>query len=285
MSHYHDYDFANRMDAGTIKAIQAMDAAALFNGNMSREMEMCGFVPVTTGLLYAKRRGLKHAEVLKYANSGDVTNDKGRVVGYSSTIFYSDYLPAAKEAAGGKVGDLSDEQKKQLVSIARTTLDNFVRVGKAPEFKVTDERLLRVQGAFVTLQKQGQLRGCIGNIIGQEPLWQTVRNMVVAAASQDPRFKPVSADELKDIHVEVSVLSVPKRVTGSDDIMLGRDGVIVSDGKGHQGVFLPQVATETGWSKEEFLSQLCSQKAGLSADAWKDPGIELYTFTANVFSE
>jgi AmmeMemoRadiSam system protein A len=108
--------------------------------------------------------------------------------------------------------------------------------------------------------------------------------MAVAAASQDPRFSPLTAAELKDISLEISVLSKPRRVQDASEIQLGRNGVIVRQGD-HQGVFLPQVADETGWSKEEFLAQLCSQKAGLPPDAWRDPRTEIYVFTADVFAE
>jgi len=128
------------------------------------------------------------------------------------------------------------------------------------------------------------LRGCIGNIIGQQPLYLTVRDMAVESSSADPRFVPVSPDELKEIKIEISVLSEPKRVEDADGIKLGVHGVIVKSGY-RSGVFLPQVADETGWTKEEFLSNLCEGKAGLPADAWKDKKTELYVFTAQVFSE
>ena len=248
----------------------------MFNGNMSRKIEMCGFVPVTTVLLYAHLRGLNNTEILKYANSGDVTGDKSRVVGYSSTIIY-------KEEAGFQ--PLTQVQKDRLLALARRTVDNLVKNGKAAEVEEKDPRLSQAQGAFVTLTKNGQLRGCIGAIIGQKPLVQTIRDMAIAAASQDPRFPPVTADELKDIKVEVSVLSVPRRIKDASVIELGKHGVIVSDGGDHQGVFLPQVATETGWNKEQFLSELCSQKAGLAADCWKNPNNSLFSFTADVFGE
>jgi AmmeMemoRadiSam system protein A len=153
-----------------------------------------------------------------------------------------------------------------------------------PDIKSRDAKLNDVQGAFVTIRKHGVLRGCIGDIVGEEPLYKTVRDMAVAAVSQDPRFSPVLPAELKDIDVEISVLSKPRRVHDASEIQLGQDGVIVSEGD-HQGVFLPQVAAETGWSKEEFLAQLCSQKAGLAADAWKNPDTALYIFTADVFAE
>jgi len=118
----------------------------------------------------------------------------------------------------------------------------------------------------------------------QQSLVETVHDMAVAASSQDPRFSPVTPAELKDIDVEISVLSKPRKVKDASEIVLGKHGVIVSSGN-RQGVFLPQVADETGWSKEEFLSELCSQKAGLPPDAWKDPNVSLYVFTADVFSE
>jgi AmmeMemoRadiSam system protein A len=139
-------------------------------------------------------------------------------------------------------------------------------------------------GAFVTLNKQGDLRGCIGNLVGDKPLYLTIRDMAVEAAVGDPRFPAVELAELKDIKIEISVLSPLKRINSIDEIQLGTHGVLVRQGF-HSGVFLPQVATETGWSKEEFLSNLCAHKAGLSPDAWKDKSLEIYIFTAEVFSE
>ncbi len=274
MSHYYTYDVANSMDALTLNAIKAIDPEKFFEGCISRKMEMCGFVPVTTALIYAKLRGITQVEVLKHANSGDTSGDKSRVVGYGSVIFYQDRAADV----------LSVTEKNELLKIARGSVESFVKTGKAPQVKAMDARLAQVQGAFVTITKKGVLRGCIGNIIGQEPLYETVRDMAVAAASQDPRFPALKAGELKDIAIEVSVLSQPRRVKDASEIELGKDGVIVS-ANGHQGVFLPQVATETGWSKEEFLSQLCSQKAGLPPDAWKDPDTALYVFNADVFGE
>ena len=179
---------------------------------------------------------------------------------------------------------LNSEQKKELLNIARKTVETYVREKKIPDFKETDQDLLRQEGAFVTLHKNGELRGCIGNIIGIQPLWSTVRDMAVESSSRDPRFEPVSSGELKDIKIEISVLSQPKRVQDINEIKMGTHGVIVKKGL-NGGVFLPQVATETGWSRDEFLSNLCAQKAGLPADAWKDKKTELYIFTAQVFGE
>jgi len=284
MSHYYTYDVANSMDALTLQAIGEIDPKKFFEGNISRKMEMCGFVPVTTALLFAKMRGIKHVEVLKHANSGDTSGDKSRVVGYSSVIFYSQLLGQGN-AEDSQINALSPAEKKELLKIARHSIESFVKTGQVPDISTKDGRLNETEGAFVTITKHGVLRGCIGNIIGQEPLYKTVRDMAVAAASQDPRFSPLSATELKDIDLEISVLSKPRRVKDASEIQLGKHGVIVSK-DAHQGVFLPQVAKETGWSKEEFLSQLCSQKAGLPPDAWRDPNSALlYVFTADVFAE
>jgi AmmeMemoRadiSam system protein A len=151
--------------------------------------------------------------------------------------------------------------------------------------KESDPRLKEEEGAFVTIHRKGSLRGCIGNILGRQPLYLTIRDMAVAAASEDPRFPPVTAAELSVIDIEISVLSKPKVIKDVSEIKLGTHGVIVSRDAWHYGVFLPQVATETGWTKEEFLSELCSQKAHLPPDAWQDPRTKIEIFSADVFSE
>jgi len=282
MSHYLPYNENNARDKLTLQAVREMDPKKFFEGNISRKMEMCGFVPMTTALIYAKIRGIKQVDILQHANSGDASGDKSRVVGYSSIIFYNDLLGV--ESSNGGIKALNQADKNELLRIARSTIETFVKTGRTPDVTVKEARLSEVEGAFVTITEHGTLRGCIGDIVGQQALYKTVRDMAVAAASQDPRFNPLTAAELKDISVEISVLSKPRRVKDASEIQLGRHGVIVSRG-GRQGVFLPQVAQETGWSKEEFLSQLCSQKAGLPPDAWKDPGTDLYVFTADVFAE
>ena len=179
---------------------------------------------------------------------------------------------------------LTMDQKKTLLTIAKDTIGLYVNDGKILAVNNQDPRLSEEEGTFVTIHKFGQLRGCIGNILGNGPLYLLVREIAIASASQDPRFPSVKKEELKDLEIEISVLSKPKVITNIDEIKMGVDGVIVSQGF-HQGVFLPQVATETGWSKEEFLSELCSQKAGLSRDCYKNPETTIRIFTANVFSQ
>ncbi len=286
MSHFHKDKDARQMDQQTIELITGFKTQEFWKSCAQQKLEMCGFVPVTTAMLLAKKRGLQVAD-LKYANSGDVTGDFKRVVGYTAVVFFQgDPVPEkANEADTSGVLSLNQKQKAELIDIARQTVEAYVRTGKTLEPKVSDARLSESEGAFVTLHKDGQLRGCIGNIIGQKPLYLTVRDMAIAAASSDPRFSPVSKEELPDLEIEISVLSRPWTVKNADEIQMGVHGVIVSRGWMHRGVFLPQVATETGWSREEFLSQLCAQKAGLPANAWKDPQTQLDIFTATVFSE
>jgi len=181
---------------------------------------------------------------------------------------------------------LNQEQQKELLKIARTSVENFVREGEISEFEISDQRLRAPEGVFVTLHKKGQLRGCIGLIVAHgKPLWENVREMAIAAATEDNRFAPVTVEELPELTYEISVLSAPRRVNDWREIKLGVHGVIVTRGMG-KGVFLPQVAQETGWDLEEFLSHLCADKACLPADCYKnDPQTKLEIFTAQVFSE
>ena len=178
----------------------------------------------------------------------------------------------------------NNKQRKSLLEIARASINTYLQSGKKIQISETDPLLKQVVGAFVTLNKHKELRGCIGNLTGTQPLYLTIRDMAIEAAVGDPRFPKLSLSELKDVEIEVSVLSVLERVSSAEKIEMGKHGVLVK--KGYQsGVFLPQVATETGWSKEEFLNNLCAQKAGLPADAWKNKDTELYVFEAEVFSE
>jgi AmmeMemoRadiSam system protein A len=179
---------------------------------------------------------------------------------------------------------LNEEQKKTLLDIAKRTVESFVKYGKVLEFVVDDECLKKQMGAFVTLHLRGELKGCIGQILPTgNPLWEVVREMAIAACSEDNRFSPVEEDDLEDLEYEISVLSEPVLIDDWRKINLGVDGVIVKKGT-RSGVFLPQVAKETGWTKEELLRHLCSDKAGLLPDAYKnDPQVRIFMFTAEVF--
>jgi AmmeMemoRadiSam system protein B/AmmeMemoRadiSam system protein A len=289
LSHYHPYEEAVKADRHTISVIEKMKAKELYEEGELGLCELCGVMPVSAVLMAAEKLGFNKVSVLKYANSGDTFGNKENVVGYLSAVVY-------KEEGGGETAMaketekktdarlLNDSQRKRLLEIARESIVSYVRDGKRKTFDEKDPVLNRPMGAFVTLHENGELRGCIGNMVGQGPLYKTVADMAIEAATGDPRFSPLSPSELSAIDIEISVLSPLKRVSSYKEITIPGNGVVVRSMFG-SGVYLPQVATETGWTREEFLTSLCGQKAGISPDAWKDPATELYTFTAEVFGE
>lgn len=180
---------------------------------------------------------------------------------------------------------LNDAQRKQLLAIARTTIEcAFDGCLEQPEAAQVDPALHRPAGAFVTLNTAGgDLRGCIGTIEPREPLFLAVHSSALSAAFRDPRFHPVAREELAALHIEISVMGPIERVTNVDDIVVGRDGLIVR--RGHNaGLLLPQVATEYGWDRETFLDQTCV-KAGLNRGSWRDSGTVIEKFSAEVFGE
>ncbi len=179
---------------------------------------------------------------------------------------------------------LNDEQKKTLLKLARNTIENYIIKGIMPRFENTDEVYRQEDGAFVTIHNKGKLRGCIGLIESKQRLYETIIEMSIEASRNDPRFDAVSEDELKDMDIEISVLTKPERAGGLDDIELGKHGVIIKNGF-VSGVFLPQVATEQGWTKQQLMENLCEGKAGLRKDAYKDPATQIYIFEAEVFGE
>ena len=171
------------------------------------------------------------------------------------------------------------------MKIARETIVSLFDSGRIPKFEVKNEELKREGGVFVTLRNSGRLRGCIGNFRSNQPLYKTVSRMAVQA-TRDPRFtiSPVTKRELADIDIEISVLSPLRKIKSVDEIEMGKHGIYIIRGR-NNGCFLPQVADETGWTKTEFLEHCCSDKAGLSPDAWKEEGTEIFIFSAEVFGE
>lgn len=178
---------------------------------------------------------------------------------------------------------MDEARRKKLLVIARSTLESFLKDGKKPALKENDPELLSESGVFVTLTKNGELRGCIGLIKGIKPLYLAVQEMVVAAATGDPRFPSVRHDELKNIEIEISVISPFAQVNDASEIEVGRDGLYIMK-DGCSGLLLPQVPGEYGWDRETFLKNLC-RKAGLPDSAWREPDAKLFSFTADVFHE
>jgi len=179
---------------------------------------------------------------------------------------------------------LNREQKNKLLKLARETISHYLVTGKIEKIPESDPVLKTQMGAFVTLHKGELLRGCIGNMQSKSPLIETIRDMAIAAATQDPRFPSLEPKELPNIKIEISVLSPLKKISDPDEIIVGKHGVLVSNNF-TSGVYLPQVALETGWNKEEFMNSLCGSKAGMNEDAWKKGECDIYIFTAEVFSE
>lgn len=284
LSHYPPYKIANQADKEVIDAIlsgKVENFENVIKKMMSQDLEgldtcACGEGPIKTALILAKKLGLKDIKLLKYANSGDVSGDKSKVVGYASIVFLENKND----------NNLSDNEEKELLKIARESIEIYLKKNKIPELKVSSDKLKQPQGAFVTLKKEGQLKGCIGRIEElKEPLYKVVSEMAIAAATEDPRFYPISLGEMKDIDIEISVLSPLKKIKDPfKEIEIGKHGVLIKKGM-RGGVFLPQVATEENWDLEEFMNNLCEHKAGLSKDDWKNGKAEIYVFSAEVFGE
>jgi AmmeMemoRadiSam system protein A len=179
---------------------------------------------------------------------------------------------------------MNDTQKKFLLRTAGDTIRAVVTGKDAEKIEVTDDQLNANCGCFVTLKNNDRLRGCLGQFTSEKPLSELVVEMARASATSDPRFlaDPITADELQQLDIEISVLSPLRRVDDPLSLRLGIDGIYIKRGCAC-GCFLPQVATETGWTREEFLSYCCSHKAGLPENAWQDGDTEVYFFTAEVF--
>jgi len=279
-----------KLDMGAVDFILKKDYDSYLSYVQKTQATICGrnAIAILLKMLPATAEG----RLLRYDTSGHITGDFTNSVSYVSMAFA--VAQDAPSGASAEAGDaLTVDEKKTLLRIARDTLEQFVRSGRAPE--ISDEkygltpRLKAKAGAFVTVKKHEELRGCIGRIGYPEaaselsPMYQSVALMAVEAAARDPRFEPVRPDELKDIALEISVLSIARKVGGPEDFEVGKQGIIIS--KGYSGaVFLPQVAPEQGWNRDETLRHLCA-KAGLPADEWKKPGMSFFVFTAQVFDE
>ena len=271
LSHYHTYEVSNTMDAVAIDAISKGDVNTLVEKLSTGECEMCGYGPVITAMLAADRLGANSYEILKYGDSGDVTGDKSAVVGYLSAAIYRRPLV------------LDDLEKSRLLEIARKTLESYLIDKHKPDFIIYEKNLQQKSGVFVTLTKEGQLRGCIGYLKAVRPLYIAVSDMAVAAATEDTRFTAVTTEELPAVKIEISVLSPMTKISSTNEVFVGRHGLLIVNGM-QSGVLLPQVATENKWNREQFLENVC-YKAGLPVSALNDPNTVLYVFSADVFHE
>lgn len=283
-SHYPEFNDANTIDSITASAVLTKTPETLTKVLKQNERKhikglvtsMCGSPGILALLYMIENEDEVKINQIQYMNSGNSkAGGKDRVVGY--------WAISATGKIGGNGFVLTDSDKKALLKLARKTIEQYIEKGEVEELDSNYSDILQTKcGAFVTLHKHGNLRGCIGRFEPNLPLYKVVQKMAVSASAFDPRFSKVTTDEIKKLDIEISVLTPMKKIKSTDEIVMGKHGIyIMKNGRG--GTFLPQVATETGWSKEEFLSHCAAQKAGLGPDGWKDADIFIYE--ALVFSE
>lgn len=279
-SHYPTYEDALKADKLTADAICSGKPDSLINVvNQKQKISnlatyCCAWSAVLT-LMYMAEDDIDYNQI-QYKNSGDSQyGDNDRVVGY-----WAISLTHKNQSTY----TLSDEEKITLLKLARLTVETKVAENKKPDISdlTFTDNLNEHCGAFVTLHKNSNLRGCIGRFEPDIPLYQVVVEMAVAAAINDYRFSPVKKDELDEIDIEISVLTPMVKIDSVQQIVLGKHGIYISKGS-RGGTFLPQVATETGWTLEEFLGHCSRDKAGIGYDGWKDA--DIYIYEAIIFSE
>jgi AmmeMemoRadiSam system protein B/AmmeMemoRadiSam system protein A len=281
LSHYHPYDEAVALDHKTLSAIHEWDYLTLSKNFQTRTWEACGGGPIVAAMIAADRLGADRAEILKYANSGDVTSDRKRVVGYGAVALMRTAKP---KAAAGPRFSLNSRDKKELLDIARKSVESAVREKKLYQVPAAlPQELSQDRGAFVTLRKNGELRGCIGYTASVQSLALTVRDVAAFAALRDSRFPPVTAKELPQLTYEISVLSPLRRVGDVHQIRVGQHGLLIKKGD-REGLLLPQVATEQHWDRKTLLDHT-ALKAGLPANAWRDKDADIFIFSALVFRD
>jgi len=287
-SHYPKYNDAVKIDTELAEVIIANSPGKFIQAEehclqkaIPNLATGCCSWPAVLTLLYMteKEPGITYRKIM-YRNSGDSKyGEKDRVVGYNA-------ISISKAVAQASGFELSASERKELLSIARNTINTYL-VDKETPALVPDNLPLALKqkaGAFVTLKKKGELRGCIGHFEADNSLYLIVQQMAVAAATQDYRFSAVRSEEMKDIDIEISILTPMQKIRSISEIQLERDGIYIRKG-GKGGTFLPQVATETGWTLEEFLGHCARDKAGIGWDGWKDKDAEIYIYQALIIQE
>lgn len=287
LCHFPNADDARELDRQTIEKVTALDLPALFahlakfqSGDRNIQTAMCAAGGVGTAMLFAKARGADSFQTLQTANSADVSRDDSRVVGYAAGLFLKS---AAKTAA--PAFDVPETVRRELLALARHRI-RTAAAGETLDYTPPHElreHLETPAAVFVTLHKNRHLRGCIGTTTPRDPLWRAVHELAHSAAFRDPRFPPVTAAEVPDLHLEISVLSPLQPVPDADAILPRTHGVVVRQGY-HCGLFLPQVWDQIP-DKDQFLTILCQEKAHLPGNAWRDGNAELSVFTVCAFAE
>jgi AmmeMemoRadiSam system protein B/AmmeMemoRadiSam system protein A len=294
MSHFPGYRDAYEVDLLVMDAVDDMDIKKVAELNYSLmqkripglECVLCGAGALMTVMHAARELKAEESDALPYANSGDVSGERDRVVGYGSAVFYR---KSTHERHGGNTMreeiELSEDEKAVLFKIARESIQRALKKEPFRRISVDEPGLQVKRGVFVTLMNKGRLRGCIGQFQPIYPLYEMVARLAEAAATQDYRFysNPVTLEELDQINIKISILSELRKIDSADEIEVGKHGIWVTQG-GQSGTYLPEVATELGWDRIEFLEHCCVEKAGLARDAWKK-GAEIFVYTSSVLDE
>jgi AmmeMemoRadiSam system protein B/AmmeMemoRadiSam system protein A len=282
LSHYFPRNRAREFDSYTISLIESMECEKLAAKIQTDEAKACGGGPTAAVLMACKKMGIEGVKVLKYDDSGTTSGDLSGVVGYVSAVVYKEGNMQDKDRSKEAEQYLSHDEQIELLKIARQSVEAAVNGKPAPAFLPPEGKLTNDGAAFVTITISDRLRGCIGYTDAMMPLYKCVSDCAVSAAMRDPRFPQLTKSEYPQIDIEISVLTPLVVVENIDEIEVGRDGLMISRG-GRRGLLLPQVATDYGWDRQEFLLNTC-RKAGLPDDAWKE-GARIEKFTAFVFSE
>ena len=287
LSHFHSDSRAKDLDGVFIKALEEFVPEELHESVRDKKTEACGGGPTVAAMIAAKMLGADECIVLDYATSGDITGDKGSVVGYVSAAMVrspgssrSSESKSSQKSPSADDGSfdigLTPDDKAFLLRLARRTIESSFGEKSSDLTPRNSTVLDSPRGAFVTLSKKGKLRGCIGYIEAVKPLRETIAEMASSAAFKDWRFPPLREPELEEIEIEISVLSPLRRIDDPSIIEVGKHGIIISRGS-NRGLLLPQVAVELGWDRKTFLRQTCI-KAGLPEDAWTKDGTSIDIF-------
>ncbi len=291
--HYRPAREGWKMDSLGIECLKQLDPDRLERQLQKGTVEACGGGPMIAVMRAAIAKGANRVKILKYGDSGDMSGDKSSVVGYVAAAIYK-AAPGSKSNVRENPGSgannsektpasqLSESDKTKLLEIARKSIETYLADGSIPDFEVS-EYLQRPGAAFVTLKRDGHLRGCIGHTVADQALYKTVSICAIQAAVADSRFQPVKLEELAKLSIDISYLTPLQKIESLDEIEVGRDGLMLTLGN-KRGLLLPQVATEYGWNRTEFLEQTC-RKAGVHKDAYKLPDAVIYKFQALVFGE
>jgi MEMO1 family protein len=285
-SHYPSYNDAIESDRYMAESIESGDPSTFLNAIKKDESKhisglvtsMCGWTSGLT-LLYMTEglHGLE-TKIIDYCNSGDSKyGDKNEVVGYNAIAVFDKTADNEANTVDEDKISFTDAEKKKLFEIAwnsvRMKLDGKRPV--LPDEKSLTPALMTPMGAFVTLKIGGNLRGCIGRFISSSPLYEVVQASALSSAFEDPRFEPVTKEELKKISMEITAIGPLKKINSISEIVLGRHGIYIKKGSS-TGTMLPQVATENHWTVEQFLGYTSRDKAGIGWDGWKDADIFIY---------